>query len=200
MVHWEIFDLQRLDAAPQVILEPSEHFETTNSTPYLSFEGAQESPRGYVLWGPADRFVRLREGPVTSFVEGRTGQIRDVAMPEDLWVLPYWASDGSGVFVTQNFHDVRPDETCPRQILRPDGTLLETSTDATSMCGAASFAVVTPGSPGLPRHTTFACSSPDDATRVQPSLTNRFGLSLVSSSGAQFEIDGTFAGWLAVPR
>jgi hypothetical protein len=189
MMRWEIFDIHRPQAAPIVIAGMEQDVEQLRATPYWKVD-----PRGGVFWGPGERLANLwyaREGgPVhlqLGVIDGRTGTVTAVAIPDGLVVLPYWASDGSGVFVGNSSTDVTP-----RRLLRSDGTvvdapgaLAESSCRTPSGLGNACLA---------PDHSMIAdISGATNASRPVSRVT-------VTESGASFQIDGSFAGWLEVDR
>lgn len=189
MMHWEIFDLHRPQAEPIVIAGMEQFIEQLRETPYWKV-----NPRGGVFWGPEERLANLWYAPgggevdlQLSVIDGRTGNATAVAIPAGQVVLPYWASDGSGVFLGNSSSDVTP-----RRVLRLDGTVIDTP---------ATLAESTCRSPG---GSAFACLAPDDSMIADISggtnASQRVAMVIAQASGASFEIHGSFAGWLEVDR
>ena len=104
-----------------------------------------------------------------------------------LVVLPYWASDGSGVFVGDSSTDMTP-----RRVLRLDGTVVD---------APAALAEITCRSTS---EDPFPCLAPDESIRVDlaadTDASRRVARIVAQGSGASFEIEGSFAGWLEVDR
>jgi hypothetical protein len=162
--------------------------ESLRETPYWKVD-----PRGGVFWGPSERLANLwytlpaGGGEVhlqLSFIDGSTGSATTLAIPEGLVVLPFWASDGSGVFVGNSSTDVTP-----RRLLRLDGTVVD------APAALAESSCRTPAG-------WLACLAPDDSMTVElvggPTTTQRGASVTAPGNGASFEIHGSFAGWLEV--
>jgi hypothetical protein len=125
-MHWEIIDLLQPEAAPTVVAGIEQYPDQLQQMPYVRFDG-----RPSVLWGPNDQLAipwydRPGVDQHLSFVDGRTGAATAVDIPEPVRMLPYWASDGSGVFVT-DFTDL-----VLLNVLQPDGALGDASSVAPS--------------------------------------------------------------------
>jgi hypothetical protein len=189
MMHWEIFDLHRPQADPIVIAGMVQFVEELRDTPYWKVDA-----RGGVFWGPGERLANLwyapRGGavhPQLGVIDGRTGNATAVVIPEGLVVLPYWASDGSGVFVGNSSTDVTP-----RRLLRLDGTVVDAP------------AVLAESSCRMPTGLESACLAPDDSMIVEPvggPTTTQRGARLIAQGNAtRFDVHGSFAGWLEVAR
>jgi hypothetical protein len=220
MLHWELFDLAQSAAEPIVIAGIRQYYEFLQSTPYFTF-----NQRGGAFWGPGERLAILWyhcDGSCTprvhlTFVEGSTGATRLVDAPGS--VSPYWASDGSGVFVGSDAGE-------PRTVLRPDGTI------AYAQPGSAQPSCRTRDRAGtelsirdtgltqvfLDGHQqvlssspagSYACFAPDDSAIVfrigigegSPATASKpLAELIVPSAGRVVPIQGNFAGWLEVPR
>ena len=188
MMHWEIYDLHRPQAGPIVVSGMVQFIEQLRETPYWKVDA-----RGGVFWGPGERLADLwysAGGPAhlqLSVIDGRTGIATTVAIPAGLVVLPYWAADGSGVFVGGSSTD-----TTPRRVLRLDGTVVD---------APAALAEITCRSTS---EDPFQCLAPDDSIRVDlaagTDASRRVARIVAQGSGASFEIEGSFAGWLEVDR
>jgi len=195
LMQWEIFDLHRPQAEPIVIPGISQDLEQLRSTP--SFGKGVDS-RGGVFWGPGERlaiawYVRVADPPDSSsshidrhlsFVQGRTGAATAVDIADDEVLLASWASDGSGVFLGGDGGNADPE-----RILRPDGT----EADANGAVETRTCRMPV-GQAG--------CRAPDDSMIVEfrsgtPASRPSAAL-LEPESGARFEIEGNFAGWLEV--
>ena len=229
MMRWEIFDLRRPQAAPLVVAGIEQFVDTLRSTPYF-----EVNSRGGVSWGPGERLAILwYEQCVTScvpdvqatFVEGRTGAATTVDLPADLVALPYWASDGSGVFVGDNNPASDPQaRVAPQLLLRPDGTVAGSQAVAEASCrtryqtgaeiSVSSGRIVRRNPDGTsdelptPGGVLMPCLAPDDSAiahiQERPSgitaegTTSRPAGLIATGSGAWFEIEGSFAGWMEV--
>jgi hypothetical protein len=153
------------------------------------------------------------------FVEGRTGATTSVDVPADLAVLPYWASDGSGVFVGTDATDE------PRRLLGRSGIVVdETSAVPERSCRTRdeSGREIKVGAGSIERSLPdggrdvlisvsgagFACLAPDDSAivfnreigegRGPASAARPLAGLIVTESDMTFEIEGSFAGWLEV--
>jgi hypothetical protein len=189
MMHWEIFDLHRPQAEPIVIAGMEQFVEQLRETPYWKVNG-----RGGVFWGPGDRLANLWYAPGSgevhlqlSVIDGRMGSATAVPIPAGLVVLPDWASDGSGVFVGNSSNDA-----ALRRVLRVDGSVVDApAAMAMSSCST-------------PSGFAFACLAPDDSMIADiaggTNASRRVARVIAQSSGASFEIEGSFAGWLEVDR
>ncbi len=189
MTHWELYDLHRPQAEPVVVPGIEQFVEQLRDTPYW-----QVDPRGGAFWGPGDRLAVVWYpccgGEVhlqLTVIDGRTGDATDVAIPAGLVVLPYWASDGSGVFVGSSATDQAP----PR-ILGVDGTVVDApEAVATSTCRS------TGGN-------AFPCPAPDDSMTVDIGLVRDPAQPAATvtdqATGTVSHIDGSFAGWLEVAQ
>jgi hypothetical protein len=189
MMHWEIVDLRRPLAAPVVIPGIRQFYEELRDTPYY-----RVNTRGGVFWGPGERLAIMwyylpnggQPDLQLAFVDGRTGASVPVDMPPR--VLPYWASDGSGVFVSEASEaDLHPPLGIDPQVLRPDGSIV-----------AASEAIAEASCP-MPSGHGFACLSPDGALTFDYFDEFVAGDSdgvLIPGSGAAIATSGEFAGWM----
>jgi hypothetical protein len=189
MMHWEIFDLHRPQVEPIVISGMEQFIEQLRGTPYWKVD-----TRGGVFWGPGERLANLWYAPgggevhlQLSVIDGRTGTATTVTIPEGLVVLPYWASDGSGVFVGNNSTD-----TTPRRLLSLDGTVVDAPAAlAETSCRSSN---------GF----EFACLAPDDSMVAdisgESNASERVARVIAQGSGVSFEIEGSFAGWLEVDQ
>ena len=158
-----------------------------------------------------------------SFVEGRTGTTTPVDVPDPLWVLPQWAPDGSGVVIGDARNGIG--DVVPSGVLLPDGTVTEEVPEGaedscrTSYRSGAEFTVT---ANALVRRNGdgsrdellqlddigFACLAPDDSSIVYTigpgsgrgtvNAAQPKGGLIASGSGASFEVEGNFAGWLEV--
>jgi hypothetical protein len=226
-VPWKIFDVERPQAEPILIDAIPGGLEQVQAAAYY-----RPDVRPSVFWGPGDRvaipwYVDIPDtgnGPGVDwhlvFAEGRTGAATSVDIPAQLTVLPRWASDGSGVAVSNDATDVDP-----RGILRPDGSVaVEVGALAESSCRTRyrSGLVIAVSDGRAVRHNAdgsgeevlaasgigFGCLAPDDSTIVlSPALgeteftrSNPVAKLIALGSGTQFDIEGTFAGWLEVDR
>jgi hypothetical protein len=227
-VEWEIFDLHRPQVQPIVVPGIRQDVEQLQLTPFFRLD-----MRPSVFWGPEERLAIPwydRVPPTDpggsntnwhlSFVNGRTGASTTVDLSPRGVLLPWWASDGSGVFFGSSDAVIDP----PR-VLRPDGTFGDgTVADAVRSCrtrnesGAEvstlagrvvlrsadyrSEEVLAPGGVG------FACFAPDDSAIVlgteigsgTTTAAHPIARLIASGSGARYEIEGSFAGWMEVDR
>jgi hypothetical protein len=227
-IHWEIFDLHHPQLEPILVAGIAQDVEELQATAYFKAD-----VRPSVFWGPGDRLAIPWYDRLTApnaygsgldwhlgFVDGRTGTATSVDYPENLFLLPDWASDGSGVFVGS-----APTDVDPRRVLRRDGTVVDgTAAGVTSSCrthdqSGAPIAIDTervlaplvdhgPEPAVSAVGVGFACLAPDDST-IALSVDFGTGTSTVAEqrvgliapgSGAWSEIQGTFAGWLEVDR
>lgn len=188
MMQWEIFDLLRSDEAPVIIDGVREHVDFVENTPYY-----EPDPRPGAFWGPGERLAlawgQVQSGLV-SFVEGRTGAVTTVRSPVSRVLVPAWASDGSGVFISGG------------QILRPDGTRTESATvireDSCKRQFESGAAISLPSAAGFP---PLACLAPDDSMIVFNKADGYFQSSsgvLTPGDETWVEIEGSFAGWMDV--
>ena len=203
-MHWEIYDLHLPDAEPIVVPGITQDVELIGLTPYFS-----EGYRPGVFWGPGELVAipwdelipNSNNDSYISFVEGRTGTTASVDVREEdgVFVLPYWAADGSGVVVGDASHGVG--DVDPTGVLHPDGTVT----------GIVPFAHVTCGggtNDELPSlgNTRYACRAPDDSMLVVNMEIGGVGVTAVApmarltaeGSDVGFDIAGSFAGWLEV--
>jgi hypothetical protein len=204
MMHWEIFDLHQPQVDPVVV---------------PGIRQLDVERPGDPVWGPGERLAitwhewEKARCPINgdrecvTFVEGLTGASTTVILHEGLHVLPYWTSDGSGVFVGDD-----PDS--PRRVLRPDGSVVDAPfVDAVPSCrtrdaSGAELAIedheanyslvrVLPDGRREVMSSGFAgnaCLAPDDSAII-------YGDELIDPhSDAKFHPKGNFAGWLEVPR
>ena len=185
--------------------------ELIGLTPYFS-EGTHPS----VFWGPGERLAipwdELIPDPADphayfpdahiTFVEGRTGAITSINVRDQengMYVLPYWAVDGSGVIIGDASHGVG--DVDPGGVLHPDGRVTELLPFANVTCGGGE-------NDELPSigNTRYACRAPDDSMLVVNMEIGGGGVTAVAPMGrltAQgsdvgFDIAGSFAGWLEV--
>ncbi len=217
MMRWEIFDLHQPEAEPVVVPGVSQFVESLRDTPYF-----RVNRRGGAFWGPDERLAIAWYHCDAScvpdlrldFVEGRTGATTSVDVPADLAVLPYWASDGSGVYVRSDATDE------PRRLLGRSGIVVdETAAVPEASCrtrdGSGRELKVETGSiewslPDGRRDVLtpvsgagFACLAPDDSAivfnREGPASAARPLAGMIVVEGAMpFDIEGSFAGWLEV--
>lgn len=218
-MEWEIFDLHRPGAEPIAIPGIEQFVEHLRFTPYWQID-----PRGGAFWGPGERLAILWYDCLGSctpdvqltFVDGRTGAATPMGSAPA--VLPFWASDGSGVYLGSSMSDVNRG-----RVQHQDGTVTdEPEAVAEPSCrtrdrSGAEISVIegritrrgpdgrreelpSPGGVG------FACLAPDDSMIVHD-VEIGSGLSTASQpisglidpgSGARFEVEGSFAGWLEV--
>jgi hypothetical protein len=192
MMHWEIFDLDHPEAAPIVIAGMEQFIEQLRETPYWKVD-----PRGGVFWGPGERLANLWYAPgggevhlLLSHIDGRTGNATAVAIPAGLVVLPAWASDGSGVFVGNSSAENGSIDVTLRRVLRLDGTVVDAP------------AALSESSCRTPSGFAFACLAPDDSMIADiiggTDASQPVARVTAQGSGASFEIEGSFAGWLEV--
>jgi hypothetical protein len=221
MMHWEIFDLHEPQREPVVVSGIRQFIESMDSI-----------WPGDAVWGPGERLAiswsedpsirsaddesgcRVNRRSCVTFVEGRSGASSTVIWPEGLELLPYWAADGSGVFVGGDSTDGR--------VLRPDGTMVAAplADAAPSSCrtrdasgaelateehdlsdGTRSYTLVWLYPDGRREVVSsgavsdrYACLAPDDSAMV-------YEHELIDpQSGATFHPKGRFAGWLGVTR
>ena len=126
MMHWEVIDLHQPQAEPFVVPGVLTFIEELRETPYYTFNA-----RGGAFWGPGERLAILwyycssscTPNVHLTVFDGRTGATSQVDDAND--VRPYWAADGSGVFVGGEPGDDAAG------ILRPDGRVI----DATGVGG-----------------------------------------------------------------
>ena len=212
MMHWDVFDLRRPQAAPFAVPGILQTADELRMTPYYVV-----NPRGGAFWGPNERLAILWYSCSTSctpslnlsFFDGRTGATTLVDDPGV--VLPYWAADGSGVF------EGGPPGDALARIRRPDGSSVEVG-DATGVPSCRSRdrtgaeivstdegRVVLRSAAGSRQDLLaagvggYACLAPDDTTLVVQELGNATRLKarlVVPGTGDSFDIDGNFAGWL----
>jgi hypothetical protein len=203
-MHWEIFDLHRPQAEPIAV-------------PGIRQDVDGVARRSDAIWGPGERLAFSWDNDVAgcpdgclTFVEGRTGATTTVVLQED--VLPYWAADGSGVFVGD---EAAPD---PRRVLRPDGTMVYVPRDdalpscRTRDASGAELAIeahdLSDGSrnyslvrelPDGRREVLSSGDSPSDACLAPDDSAIVYDRELIDPrSGAKFHLQGRFAGWLEV--
>jgi hypothetical protein len=198
---WEIVDLADLEAGPLVIagIEPD-----TDQLALVSAAAYGPVRDEGVFWGPGERLALLwvrRLPPIDhdrqiTVVDGRTGAATTIDIPDQLSVLPYWAADGSGVFV---------DAPSGSQVLGLDGNVVSTAESPEVVCVPWD----TRNPPPEPRR--YSCLAPDGSAIVDdhirdtvfvegepfPREWSRF---TQSQSGVSFEVEGSFAGWLEVNR
>ena len=205
-VHWEVFDLHFPDKEPIVIPGITKDVELIGLTPYF-FEGG----RPEVFWGPGEFLAipwdeLVPDGTNDShltFVEGRTGATASVEVREQegVFVLPYWALDGSGVIVGDASHGVL--DVDPSGVLRPDGRVTEIVPFANITCGGSDHDELP--SLGI-TNTRYACRAPDDSMLVVNQEIGGVGVTAAApmahltaqGSDTGFDIEGSFAGWLQV--
>ena len=124
------------------------------------------------------------------FIDGRTGSVTAVAIPTGLVVLPAWASDGSGVFVGNSSAENGSIDVTLRRVLRLDGTVVDAP------------AALSESSCRTPSGFAFACLAPDDSMIADiiggTDASQPVARVTAQGSGASFEIEGSFAGWLEV--
>lgn len=192
LMHWEIFDLARPQAEPLIIPGIKQWFDELRSTPYYWVNG-----RGGAFWGPGDRLALLWYHLPTggtpdvqvAFVDGRSGTTSQVVIPDGLVALPFWASDGSGIFVSTSATSIDPPGIYPPQVLRPDGSVV------------AVAAPLAEASCRTPEGFVLACSAPNDSMvfdyRVAPGESPPPVL-ITTADAARFAMDGSFVGWLEV--
>jgi hypothetical protein len=200
LVRWTIYDLLQPDDPPIIIpgfpqqdIDQLDYFLVTDRT------GGDARP----WWGPDDQlaiywFERIPQGPSGStpnhfvtFADGKTGEATSVDIPDDWAFRPYWAPDGSGVF-TETTNGLR--------VLRPDGTLAAAS-DPLPEASCQPAPEEGSADPATGRM-SFACVSPDDVLVVITSGNASFptGSVRIQDSGEEFEVEGSFAGWLPADR
>lgn len=203
-MHWEIYDLHLPDAEPIVIPGITTDVELIGLTPYFS-EGGRPS----VFWGPGELLAipwdelvpnNNNDSHIT-FVEGRTGAAAsvDVRDQDGVFVLPYWAIDGSGVIVGDASHGTG--DVDPSGVLHPDGTVTDIVPFANVTCGGVD-------NDELPElgNTRYVCRAPDASMLVVNMEIGGFGVTAVApmarlaaqGSDVEFDIAGSFAGWLEV--
>ena len=210
-MHWELFDLHLPDAEPMVIPGITENVEHLGLTPYFA-----EGPSPSVFWGPgellaipwnahipdaADPRASFPDAHIT-FVEGRTGAMAtvDVRDQEDgVYVLPYWAADGSGVVIGDASHGVG--DVDPTGVLHADGRVTQIIPFANFTCGGIDMDEL----PSL-GNTRYACRAPNESMMVVNLEIGAGGVRAYSpmarltaqGSDVEFDIAGSFAGWLEV--
>jgi hypothetical protein len=187
MMSWEIVDLHRSNAPPILVAGMEQFIEQLRETPYWHVHS-----RGGVFWGPGERLANLWYPPgggevhlQLGIIDGRTGRATAVTIPEGLVVLPYWASDGSGIFVGSSATDATL-----RRLLRLNGTVVDAPAAlAESSCRA-------------PKALESACLAPNDSMIVEiggdTTTPHRVARLIAQGTGASFQIQGSFAGWLEV--
>lgn len=203
-MHWEIHDLHHPAAEPIVIPEITQDVELIGLTPYFS-----EGPRAGLLWGPGDLLAipwdELVPGSNSdshiAFVDGRTGHTArvDVRDQDGVFVLPYWAVDGSGVIVGDASHGTG--NVDPSGVLHPDGRVTEIVPFTNVTCGGGHQDEL----PSL-GNTRYVCRAPNDSMLVVNMEIGGVGVTAVSpmarltpqGSDIGFDIAGSFAGWLEV--
>jgi hypothetical protein len=187
MVFWEIVDLHRPQVHPIIIPGVRQWVEELRETPYYWV-----NTRGGAFWGPGDRLALLwyflPNGGIPdvqlTFVDGRTGTTSPAPIPDDLIVLPYWAADGSGVYVGTDA-SIDPPGPYPPQVLRPDGSVVPTPD---------SLAVPSCRTPeGFDR----ACLAPDGSMILDYGGSEGGSPGLIgTATDTRFAVDGSFAGWM----
>ena len=221
-MRWQIHDLHDSGAAPVAVPGIEQDIEQLQATPYFA---AQMRPS--VFWGPGDQvaipwYERLTASNDyhLSFVNAPTGDAMAVDIPDDLWILPRWTADGSGVLLSGSISD-----STPRSVVYPDGTIddAEDVEPAKPACrtryDSGGELVISEG--GVDRvsddgrqqvaaagNVTFACLAPDedmvvftigigDGNGAATASTPLAGL-IVPGSGDWIEVEGSFAGWIEV--
>jgi len=190
MMQWEIFDLHRPKEAPVIIDGVRENVDFVGNTPYF-----QPDPRPGAFWGPGERLF-IPWGPAGSglqaFVEGRTGSVATVKSAGEHWeLLPAWAADGSGVFVSGG------------KVLHPDGTQTDSTTaireDNCKRQFESGAPISLPSAVGEP----LACLAPDDSMIIlirEGSYYQSTAGVLIPGAETWVEIEGSFAGWMAMSK
>jgi hypothetical protein len=222
MMQWEIFDLHAPEDQPLVITAiPPMFVEQLRATP--SWHSVD--PRGGVFWGPEERVAIAWYGcysdgsggcPVDrqlSFVDGRTGEGTSIDISEDWIVIPSWASDASGVLVQTGTRSTE------MSLLKSDGSLVDYSGPVaeggcrTRFESGAEIAIDAQGGLAkrnpdgtsdhfVPTGAAFACLAPDEsmiAHGTDSYLGPDSGF-IDPETGADFDVEGSFAGWLEVVR
>jgi hypothetical protein len=193
VVSWIVVDLLR-PTEPPIVIDGFPQ-QDTDLLDYFFLADRVTGRDARPWWGPDDRLAinsRERGGRnFVAFVNGRTGEATFVEAPEaeglrppDGWeILPFWAPDGSGIFV----------EVWARglQLLRPDGTLVPASGPVPNPPCFVNQVADDGWSPAT-------CASPDGGLVVITGGDVSFpsGSLTVQASGEVFEIAGSFAGWL----
>ena len=220
MMHWEIVDLHRAQADPVVVPGIRQFVEQVHPPSWKSWVDI----RGGFFWGPAERLavawydcsLQVTSCPVDiqlSFIEGRTGAATTVDTPDLMRFVPAWAHDGSGVVVATVGAPglLRPDGTVDQGAVLdaavPCETRFESGTEITLSTGLVELRdsdgnrdVLLPPA----RNVGYACLAPDESTIVHNIVDDSISASrrkegiFALGSGAWFEIEGSFAGWLEV--
>ena len=216
MVHWEVFDLHRPQAEPIAVPGVLQFVDEVRGTPYFGING-----RGGVFWGPHEQLAILWyycSGSCTpdlhlAFVDGPTGATTHVENPQS--ILPYWASDGSGVYVGGDASDIDD-----HLVLHPDGRVTEaTAATPVPSCrtrdgSRADISIDEDGrlirrtadgiEEGLGQAVGFACLAPDDSMIVHgidaSSASGPVARLLARGNDVPFDVAGKFAGWLEVDQ
>lgn len=210
---WEIVDLTDAEASAIVVDGVAPDYDQLGPVPAI----LPGMPYGGAFWGPDERLaIGWRDRAADSdtrltFVNGRNGAATTADVPESLLVLPYWVSDGSGVFVTQVVYlpEAATDLFEEWQILRPDGSVELSTVAPASICRTqyqpgTRVSLLDPAG-----GTGFECLAPDESALVLnrvrdtgPVETNPFPRQWArltqTQSDTSFEIEGAFAGWLEV--
>jgi hypothetical protein len=204
-IHWEIIDVLHPEAAPIVVPGIEQDVEQLQGMPYFTLD-----MRPGIFWGPDDQlaipwYKRVPLGCTScgldwylSFVDGRTGDATAVDLPVD-GILPEWASDGSGIFVSTG----RFGQPGQRSLLRRDGTLADDSVEMAEATCRTQFrsgrSIQDVTGPETSDTNQFACISPDDSMVVQGTTAGTSVLTTIDPDGnTRRTVEGSFAGWLEV--
>jgi hypothetical protein len=204
-VQWKVYDVLSSEAKPIVIpgIAEQDTDQLNYWYPINTTEGDAHvfSPDARAWWGPGDRlaihwYERIPLGDnsfgrnyFVTFADGATGEATSVDISDARTLLPYWAPDGSGIFV-----DIPPDG----RVLRADGTLApaidpveETSCHRLPRAGREV---------DVNSAEAAACLSPDDllVARSAGPVDRPTGSVTVEATGESFDVMGRFAGWLEV--
>ena len=201
LVHWTIYDVLSPEATPIVIPGMAKQDTDQLSYWYPINPTGRSGSDARASWGPGDRlairwYERIPQGNSSfgrnyfvTFADGATGTATSIDIPDELTLLPWWAPDGSGIFV-----DVPPGG----QVLRADGTL-DPATDAVpeTSCHRRPRAG---GELEADSAETATCLSPDDSlvARSSASFDQPTCSLTVQATGESFDVVGRFAGWLEV--
>jgi len=202
-LRWTIFDLLSPEAPPlEVAGVAGQDIDQLDYSYFGSWsEELHGRTDGRASWGPGDRlaiqwFERIPQGgngfgrnDFVSFVEGRTGEAISVDIDDALVILPYWASDGSGIVV-----DGLPIE----RVLRDDGTFVSApGIIPESSCGK----LLQSGNELLSRadYAASPCISPDGLLLADTSVIDAISPTArltIEATGGSRVVAGQFVGWL----
>ena len=187
-VQWLLIDLHDQLADP-IVVPGWVFYEQVSTTPYYLASG-----RGGLAWGPDDRLAVIGYlsggGAVLttlSYVDAHTGRSTPVDIPNDMFIEPYWAADGSGMYVSTPRAADGPPAPPLDTVLLSDGRLVPMAEDlAVPTCRR---------DPSL----EFACIAPDGSMLFDFDAGEGPRL-VILSSDTHLQVEGRFAGWLEVIR